>query len=517
MIQIDMFEVGLGAAMLLQFETPSGPVTVLADGGADRRPPDHVLKKLPDAAVSLRTDNKLHIDLMVGTHYDGDHLIGLPSIIRDPRITIGEAWLPPVANETDPTEDQSDEPNYLALQLAENRNGNVLIDYLRQKAEICERIFQLEREHRDGPWERSTDLTFDQTDDASAERAVISPAGRLRRGPALTFFKAHLTDSQAILGARDVKGSHADEMADWPDDIPILSRERLDRDRQDRRPTLSDFHLDDAGARSIALIRKGEAKKAITAIHLSAVVDALHKRKVAIRVATVNDGTPRRFVWRAASKRFVPTPRDPSDGPELTLLGPSDGLVRKHRDLLPVGSYVAMFKLSDIPLTSISPSNQLSYVMRFAYADQAILVTGDAGFVDFKPTGPRAPYYQPLLDCIRRLDVIQIAHHGGHNAHFYRCLLAAGFADEANDAYLLLSHAVDDPKRPSSAFGKFIEHARAGDRLKLLFTSRPLDKHVRDYKDLIQPSAGGLPSPKGDVRLSFDGSKWSVTKHCVEV
>jgi beta-lactamase superfamily II metal-dependent hydrolase len=97
-IQIDMFEVQLGAGLLMQFDAPDGVVRVLADAGvhASGYAKDHVKKKLP-AAFTAMGDARLRIDLVIGTHYDADHLDGLPPIISDSTYEIGEVWLPPVS------------------------------------------------------------------------------------------------------------------------------------------------------------------------------------------------------------------------------------------------------------------------------------------------------------------------------------------------------------------------------------------------------------------------------------
>ncbi|MFJ6024258.1 hypothetical protein ACIQC9_06645 [Brevundimonas sp. NPDC092305] len=532
MIQVDMFEVSLGAALLLQFETETGPVTVLADGGVTGYSSDKVLTKLPDAVESFKSGGTLHIDLLIGTHYDGDHLIGLPPIIRDKRITIGEAWLPPVANDTAGlvSGSRNRDGDYLAMQFAKPGKRRVLNDYLRQKADLIERLEMMERETSEvrgsilnSVWKAGRAPETKSPFPPSA--SIFSDAGRLKKGPALAWFKAHLKDSGDKTGT-DGDACHADEDVQDLDSRPVQlgSLKALDRldlmdvvqvDRD--RVYFTDEEFDLAANRSLALIRKSEAKAAITAVHLFDVVEALTARGFDMRFATIPDGEPRRFVWKASRRRFIPSDRDRSDGPVLTLLGPSDGLVAKHRDRLPVGSYSAMLTKANLPLEGVTPSNQLSYVTRFDHAEQAILVTGDAGFVDFKPSRPRAPYHQRLLDCIKRLDVVQVAHHGGHNAHFYRCLVAAGFADQTEDAYLLLSHAVDDKHRPSEAFAKFIALAREDSRLKLLFTSRPLEAKVRDFLDLICPVAGGPAADRGDVRLVYDGSNWTVVEHRVEL
>ena len=109
MIQVDMFEVQLGAAVLLQFQTEEGrTIRVLADGGEDRTfPSGNVLDKLLHAMDSFG-DQRRHLDLIVGTHYDADHLDGLVPIIKDPTVSIKEAWLPPVANDAE--QHAADEP-----------------------------------------------------------------------------------------------------------------------------------------------------------------------------------------------------------------------------------------------------------------------------------------------------------------------------------------------------------------------------------------------------------------------
>ena len=85
-IQLDMFEVQLGAAVLLQFRTEKSIIRVLADAGvhASGYPIDHVHKKLVPA-INDFSDSKdgARLDLIIGTHYDADHLEGLVPIIND--------------------------------------------------------------------------------------------------------------------------------------------------------------------------------------------------------------------------------------------------------------------------------------------------------------------------------------------------------------------------------------------------------------------------------------------------
>jgi hypothetical protein len=102
-IQVDMFEVQLGAAVLLQFRNDKGLVCVLADAGvhAGGYKVDHVYKKKLDAAFASFNNEDGRIDLIIGTHYDADHLEGLVPILEDSTIAVGQVWLPPVANDVD--------------------------------------------------------------------------------------------------------------------------------------------------------------------------------------------------------------------------------------------------------------------------------------------------------------------------------------------------------------------------------------------------------------------------------
>jgi glyoxylase-like metal-dependent hydrolase (beta-lactamase superfamily II) len=81
----------LGASVLLRLRDSSGSiVTVLADGGIKAKSYDrhHVAAKVQGILPS--TD----LDLVIGTHYDEDHLAGVMEVAD--RFSIREAILPPV-------------------------------------------------------------------------------------------------------------------------------------------------------------------------------------------------------------------------------------------------------------------------------------------------------------------------------------------------------------------------------------------------------------------------------------
>jgi hypothetical protein len=196
------------------------------------------------------------------------------------------------------------------------------------------------------------------------------------------------------------------------------------------------------------------------------------------------------------------------------MLGPSEGLVRKHADRLPVGHYELAARTLRIPVKGITPSNQLSYVARIDAHGQRILVTGDAGMVDFR-RGPRQ-WHGRLLDELRGMHVIQVAHHAGRNGHFYHALLAAAGDAGVRDELLLVSHATRDRHRPSDEFRAFLE-SRAGTATpRLLFTSMPTAERVRGFTSAIHPPVGE-PAQVGDVALAFSDGRWLVRAHAVDV
>jgi hypothetical protein len=203
----------------------------------------------------------------------------------------------------------------------------------------------------------------------------------------------------------------------------------------------------------------------------------------------------------------------PTDSLSFTLLGPSRWLVDKHRDRLPV-EYAARIALSFVgKLRGITPSNQLSYIGRFDFKGQGILVAGDAGCVDFKP--PNGKYFQKLLDALLPLHIIQIAHHAGLNDHFYRVLWAANYAAQTDPSLLLLSHAFEDKTRPSPEFADFLlSTLKEGDDAKLLFTSRPTRAKVVDYLDAFHPVVG-VEDKVGDIQVQYVGDACTVTRHAI--
>ncbi len=513
-IQIDMFEVQLGAALLLQFEHGDDVVRVLADAGvkASGYRPDHVHRKLE---TLIGPAGERRIDLVIGTHYDEDHLLGLVPIIEDRSIAIGEAWLPPVVNDTrpPPLDRRIGEEDLLAHQLGVDGGHHVLRSYLATKRRDIELINLLGNEekateklrtwHRQAPdgdiidegqqieWFRqqlASDGAVDECDhgvlpDVDDHPEVEQAIASVRGGALFPYWNRY-----ADLDAEDLHS------------LAMRTREL--------RPAVGASQ-----ARSLANIRKGAAKDAINAKALHAVVAALTDRGIAIRHEIVEDGQPKRFRWDAGQRRFLTSGGDRS-GLTFDLLGPSRSLVRKHAHRLPVEDAARVALSFSGEILSITPSNQLSYIGRFDFDQQGMLVSGDAGCVDFKVTG--RSYARPLLDAMLPLHLVQVAHHAGNNAHFYRVLEAAGYPEQTDPSLLLLSHARHDRTRPSPAFKDFLlATIREGDDVRLLFTSEPRRSKVTDFVDAIHAPEGDS-GVVGDIRVRHDEAGWHVLSHAID-
>jgi hypothetical protein len=362
-------------------------------------------------------------------------------------------------------------------------------------------------------------------------RAALAES-RLRGGESSiaeyrAFFDEQFSNASAIAS---VPAEHADEVVDLPTSSSVITEELQNAPyyrfrfpfRIDATTALADqwkHSSADAGEHALrfAEIRRSAASDAITATSLYEVVNGLKQRGIPIKCHIIDDGEPRRFVWDDKKRRFIPSQHLTSSGPEMRLLGPSQSLVQKHWDRLPTGDYLGFLALKRLPVKSITPSNQLSYVVRVDAAEQGLLIAGDAGCVDFKPEGSEE-FYPKLLQNMSPLHFIQVAHHAGQNAHFYNVLLEGGFPEQTKHAFLLLSHATHDRSRPSDIFRRFVELARQpADDFQLLFTSEPSAAKVSEFDELIHPIAGAARADRGDVRVVFDGKAWSVTKHSVQV
>lgn len=574
-IQVDMFAVGLGAAVLTQFRLEDGArVAILSDGGMETgKPPDTVLSKLPQALDDFLPNGPRRIDLIVGTHYDGDHLKGLLPILEDTSIEIGDVWLPPVRNDSDEILENVEAGAFLARQFFDDEDWRLRLSYLFEKALEVEELQYMERR----AWEllRKEDTLIRPPEPLpyySDEKSGAMNTAELRRRLSDTverfvrrislkdssskadadgvrqstlpadpdgalkiyqrYFESHESETIARTGIGSLHdcGTYDSRFPDalelaldmydyrkharyWPWDKPIYATwEKLFATYSERARIVPGV---------LATIRKSVARNAITAIHLAKLVEALRNRKIRPRCQFVTANRPSKFVWSPGKARFINRETNGESQLLLTLLGPSEQLIQRHGARLPIQRLVdSLFRVAMIHRESITPSNQLSYIFTLEMKGQRILVSGDSGCYGFRRIGDT--YHSELLRPLAPLHVVQIAHHGGHNYDFYNALLAAGFADQTDRAFLLLSHAKHDRYRPSTAFQEFIARiGRDADELSLLFTSVPDYLKVEEYHDLIHPVVpAGLGSEEGDLRLTYrlnEGSGWTADRHAVSV
>lgn len=567
-IQVDMFEVQLGAAMLMQFRLASGEIVrVLADAGVDKASgykTDHVLSKLFDGRGSptgVWTDFDIttepRLNLIIGTHYDADHLRGLVPIIEHHALSIDEIWLPPVQDDQAEVSVSSVSGGniHLANRLLEDDDGTVIREYLSNKAR---RIQEVDAIYRDFP---DQDGRLQELDLVDRDVTIPSPEFNADRWSVESFtpyFERHIRMANRTLGIHDEEDHHAhdddeqhefDTLQDALDSNVQRWRYHMSHDWHDRRffsRRLKEFSdalaigLIAHGTQppeflALANIRKSLAKDAITAIYLDEVVKAIRARNragvtPAIRICceTISEGQPRYFFWH--KNRFReghPTSKKGELG--FHLLGPSAQLVAKLQKKIPLGLMMLAYSDKGLKSGSVTPSNRLSYVMRFHLNDEAILISGDAGFSDFSPSGT-THFYPDLLEQLKSLQVVQVAHHGGINHRFYQALFAADLPKQTSWCFLLLSHAEDDKTRPRAEFGNFVNLFRwdHGNDVSVLFTSQPMPTKVMAFDDLVHPPvlpSGQSIARRGDVRLGFpftpdsrkSSTAWRVEAHAIHI
>lgn len=520
-IDVTMYDVGLGSALLLTFVGERGRVHVLADGGDERAGP--------------RIEDKLHrwlsvgsrrpqIDLVIGTHYDADHLDGITSILKAGRIDIGQLWLPPVADDESGAEygRLAGDENLLANRFRGADGDQVFQRYVGAK-ELRRRTLReidaaLERllEDADGPDDRSDEASDNAYADLeSADRLVDE--WRLR-------FEEEVKHAYSIVGRRGCEhvpdadlvregGRFGYVLAHL---ARVVERGRISPDSELRDWIRSryDWPADDACAMraaraELAHMRIANAKDGINASALKRLVDALPDPcGILVECHRCSDHAPRKFTWTGSI--FAP---GTSGEVNATVLSPTDRLIAHRRDRIPTGVVAFRAKSWD-RLEGLSDSNQLSYVVRFDAGGQGLLVTGDSGFDGFAVGSDSVSTYEPALtDELKGLSVIQAPHHGGISRHFYRAIESAGFAGETTKAYLLLSHEADSPHRPSMALADYLSRLPGERPLELLFTNEAKPGRVRGYGGRFARDVDTGGGEDGDVRLHFDGTEWTVGRH----
>ena len=518
-IKITMYSVGLGAAMLLEFRRSDRTVTVLADGG-DAGAGVRVAEEVTDALgpIGGAAGPARPLDLVIGTHYDEDHLDGLTELVgRGVTIPVREIWLPPVADDTlsgsgptDVTGRAPKDDDTLAVRFAADGELEAYDAYLRDKAATLdqldkfEQIFELRSETDEPDAGSSRDLRG--RDEALGLTRFRRVRGAARRRLAVSGVE-HLSGGDVLeTGALAMHARYVWDLSH--PDVPPIELMRFAARGPVERPLLEI---------AVASIRNAVCTDAINAGALIRLVEALQARpEIRRRQIWCEDGQPIEFGFDGASGRFDRSSvRGP--GPRLTLLGPTERLVVERRDLLPVGT-LAMTRLHPYErLKKLTESNQLSYVVRFNHEEQGVLITGDTGFDGFAvgSDGVRR-YYPRMIRHLRDLSVIQVPHHGGICRHFYRVLDHAGFPRMSKPVYLLLSHEQGSAYRPGDQFMNYAASLGAGHPARLLFTALPRADKASALRPLAEPATIVPAALPGDAVLEFNGT-WRVVRHSVQL
>lgn len=257
---------------------------------------------------------------------------------------------------------------------------------------------------------------------------------------------------------------------------------------------------------------------------MNAVIGAVRARNavqnvkaIQLRFEKIPAGKPQSYGWNQMKERFE---RAFSSDLSLNLMGPSELWIRRYEQRLPIIQVLSMVTRDPFTSARSTLSNSLSYVMRFNFANQSILITGDTGFSDFVNSGrgKYRKYHPALLALLHDLNVIQIAHHGGAAHRFYQAFVAAGVK---TNAYLLLSHGEEDG-RPQAAFSEFVKRIQLNEDTffkQVLLTNTPKAANVKSIKgSFCAVTPPGSAKKGGDARLTWDccTGNWAVVAHVVQ-
>lgn len=518
-IKITMYSVGLGAAMLLEFRRSDRTVRVLTDGGdagAGIRVADEVAAALGPVGGAVGPAQPL--DLVIGTHYDEDHLDGLTELVgRGVTIPVREIWLPPVADDTlsgsgptDVTGRAPKDEDTLATRFAAEGGREAFGTYLRDKAATLDHLDEFEQifELSSGTDEPDADSFRDLRgrDEALGLTRFRRVRGAARRRLAVSGVE-HLSGGDVLeTGALATHARYVRHLSRR--DVGPMERLRFATRGPAEGPLLE---------MAVASIRNAVCTDAINAGALIRLVEALRARPgIRRRQIWCEEGQPIEFGFDGASGRFDRrSVRGP--GPRLTLLGPTERLVAERRDILPVG-ILAMTRLHPYErLKDLTDSNQLSYVVRFDHDEQGVLITGDTGFDGFAVGSDSVRRYYPhMVHHLRDLSVIQVPHHGGICRHFYRVLDDAGFPQRSKPVYLLLSHEQGSAHRPGDQFMNYAASLGTGHPARLLFTAMPRADKANELRNLAESATIAPGALFGDAVLEFE-STWRVVLHSVQL
>ena len=114
MLRLQMLPAGVGDCLWLEYGTPPATRVVIIDGGLGKTA--KVLRARIEAACRERGSTRLEVELLVVTHIDNDHIVGIIELLKDPPpfLHVKEVWfngLPQLKLLPTPDSLEDDEPD----------------------------------------------------------------------------------------------------------------------------------------------------------------------------------------------------------------------------------------------------------------------------------------------------------------------------------------------------------------------------------------------------------------------
>lgn len=463
-LEVTFINVGQGACTLIR----RAGWTALVDGGTPG--------KMEAYLDFFRAMGR--IDLIVGTHYDKDHLGGLSTLIEAGVLTdIGHVLLPPHVN-------PSGTPLRVSGGLPGFERTSVLLPEQFAAGHQVHDVFQKLEERVQGLVAQRGPETLGVGDSdlrrvEEMARSVTPVAGGSDEDGAGLALAARIALENDLPAISNVLGVGA-----------VLRSGSMGRAAAGGgRRGVSRHSAYAAGAAFIA-------REMISATSLKRLVEAL---EAAGKIRWSADAAPDRATPYAGSSLSTA-------GLELWHLGPTHRYAHRHVTAIQKVWDDALRLVLTVDNRRPTLSNRLSHIVALRDREdprQGILITGDSGFDIL--TGPKA---DSLADgweaAVRGNGIIELPHHGGNWGTFGSRI---GRALDGSSGQLLLYAGVgpDQAQPPSAEMAALAIKLRdVGGRapLEILLANRPLTSVLRDLAAVLPPAPAGPPM----VRLTWDGA-----------
>jgi len=512
---------------------------ILVDGGPGTGAPGN--PNVCDILKTIMPRKEDRIDLIIASHYCEDHLKGLTEIVETGHWTIGHAWLPPIRN------DLVDDGTHFLAEYLDGRPENLTahlagacgiatglaeaaLKWLKRQ-ETLNASDSVERRcewRPDGAADTREDLA---TGDIAALCTLTEEI--LRHDKAIEDRESITTLVSTLAGFRDAIGKteayyetilaclltelpkqgdmHALEWflclwshrmlfsrfgsVPWSDIGPLMFS-CFEEFADDVCP-MTRFKVlpkDDVLMALVTGAVKASASKAITAVHLNELLNALHRKGISHSIPVCpNDGMTEYVQYLDA---WVPS-RRPVNGHPLIIrhFSPVWRQISKYRSLIPVASSACM--------SYLTVQNRLSHVVAIGVDDaHQLLFTGDTGFEGIDPSRKNVTEIEKLL---RRCDVLKVSHHGGEAGKFNRVFIGAVQAGRTAPIHLLLPVGKSKQTHPGKDFAEL--HAALK---KLRLSATALWSNYSSSPDSHTPNGPGKAGPDVVTLALGDSGGWKL-------